>query len=290
MRSTPSVMPALITPFDQAGELDAKAHAHNVGFLTGMGCEGFILGGSNGEGPYLEPGERGRLLETARHVAPKAHLMAGIMAESIRQGMSQVGECQEADSVLVMTPTTLVRHNPVAVASYFSALADQSEAPVFLYSVPPTTAYSLDLDLVAELAEHPNIVGMKDSSGDVVRLQAIVDATPNDFLVYSGASPAATAAVAVGCNGVITGSANYAFGLVTAVVEAARSDLAQARRLQTHLTVLSQTVERLGIPGVKAASRAAGLDPGLPRLPLEQLAAPLAEEIGLLVGERTGVV
>ncbi len=255
-------MPALVTAFDQVGDLDAKAHAHNVGHLTASGCEGFILGGSNGEGPYLERGERRRLLETARHVAPKAHLMAGVMAESTRQGISQVDECQAADSVLVMTPTTLVRRQPTAVASYFRALADHSQAPVFLYSVPPTTAYSLDLELVTELAEHPNIVGMKDSSGDVVRLQAIVDATPDEFLVYSGASPAATAAVAVGCNGVITGSANYAFGLVAAVVEAAGSDIARARRLQSHLTALSQAVERLGIPGVKAAARAAGLDPG----------------------------
>lgn len=283
-------MPALVTPFDETGELDPKAHAHNVGYLTAMGCEGFILGGSNGEGPYLEPDERGRLLEAARRVAPKAHLMAGIMAESIRHGFSQVDECQEADSVLVMTPTTLVRHQPTAVASYFRALADHSEAPVLLYSVPPTTAYSLGLDLVAELSEHPNIVGMKDSSGDVVRLQAIVDATPDDFLVYCGSSPAATAALAVGCDGVITGSANYAFGLVTAVVEAVGSDLARARRLQAHLTALSGTVERLGIPGVKAAARAAGLDPGRPRLPLEPLAPPLAEEIALLVGERTGLI
>lgn len=283
-------MPALVTPFDEAGDLDPKAHAHNVGFLTGMGCEGFILGGSNGEGPYLEAGERRRLLETARHVAPKAHLMAGVMAESTRQGMAQVDECQEADSVLVMTPTTLVRHQPTAVASYFRAVADHSEAPVFLYSVPPTTAYSLGLDLVAELAQHPNVVGMKDSSGDVVRLEAIVDATHHDFLLYSGASAAATAAMAVGCDGVITGSANYAFGLVAAVVQATRGDLARARRLQTHLTALSDAVERLGIPGVKAAARAAGLDPGRTRLPLEPLPPPLAEEVGLLVGERTGII
>ncbi len=290
MRATPPVMPALITPFDQADDLDPKAHAHNVGFLTGIGCEGFVLGGSNGEGPYLEPGERRQLLEAARHAAPKAHLMVGIMAESTRQGISQVDECEAADSILVMTPTTLVRRQPTAVASYFRAMADHSGAPVFLYSVPPTTAYSLGLDLVTELAEHPNIVGMKDSSGDVVRLQAIVDATPDDFLVYSGSSPAATAAIAVGADGVITGSANYAFGLVAAVVQAARTDLARARRLQAHLTALSEAVERLGIPGVKAAARAAGLDPGRPRLPLEPLAPPLAEEVALLVGERTGVI
>src|SRR5690606_26331682 len=150
--------------------------------------------------------------------APDAHLMMGIMAETVREGMRQLRETEWADSVVIMTPTTLTRGRPQYVLSYFRYLADASPLPVYLYSVPPNTAYSLEVDLISELAQHHQVVGMKDSSGDVVRLQAILDATPDDFILYSGASAAVTGAMAVGCHGVITGSGNYAAELVKQTV------------------------------------------------------------------------
>lgn len=273
-------MPALVTPFDADGELDLAAHRHNVSRLTELGIEGFVLGGSNGEGPYLEPGERRRLVESARETSPGAHVMAGIMAESVRGGLSQLEEVEGADSVLIMTPTTLTRGRPHFVLTYFRRLADASPLPVYLYSVPPNTAYSMPVELVAELADHPNVVGMKDSSGDVVRLQAIIDAAPDDFVLFSGASPAATAALIVGCYGVITGSLNYVPRLVVDVVEKAPN-----RDLQRRLTAVSKAVEQHGVPGVKAASLAAGLQPGLPRLPLEAASESVASEV-LAAAER----
>ena len=275
---TPRVMPALITPFDDAGELDIDAHRHNLEFLTDLGIEGFVVGGSNGEGPYLEPGERRLLIETARQTVPQAHLMVGIMAETVREAQRQLAESSEADTVLVMTPTTLTRNRPHYVANYFRHVIDSAALPVYLYSVPPNTAYSMPVEMVAEIATDPRVVGMKDSSGDVVRLQALRDATGDDFSLYSGSSAAATGAVTVGCDGVITGSVNYATRLVLGTVNNA-PDL----HLQRRLTALSAAVERHGVPGVKAASRAHGLRPGLPRLPLEPVAAEVADELTELV-------
>lgn len=274
----PRVMPALVTPFDPGGELDLDAHRHNVGHLADLGIEGFVLGGSNGEGPYLEAGERRALIEAAREAAPNAHLMVGIMAETVRQGLRQLSEAEAADSVLVMTPTTLTRNRPRYVASYFGHIADATEHPLFLYSVPPNTAYSLEVDVVAELADRSNVAGMKDSSGDVVRLQAIIDATPDDFALYSGASAAVTGALAVGCHGVITGSVNYAARLVLDTVEKAPN-----RELQRRLTALAAKVEKHGLPGVKAAAAAHGLRPGVPRLPLEPVDDAMAKDLAGLV-------
>lgn len=271
-------MPALVTPFDSDGELDLAAHEHNVVFLTEAGIEGFVLGGSNGEGPYLEPGERGRLIEGVRQAVPGAYVMAGIMAETVRNGLRQLEECSEADSVLVLTPTTMARNRSPYVLNYFRRLAEASPLPVYLYSVPPNTAYSMPVELVAELAEHPGVVGMKDSSGDVVRLQSIVNATGDDFLLYSGASAAVTGAMAVGCHGVITGSSNYVPGLVMATVEKAPD-----RDLQRELSRVSAAVERHGVPGVKAAAASIGMRPGAPRLPLEVLPGELADEIATVV-------
>jgi 4-hydroxy-2-oxoglutarate aldolase len=283
MLPPPEYMPALITPFRQRGEIDVKAHTKNLRVLAEAGIEGYLIGGSNGEGAYLEPGERGRLVKAGRR--RKAHFMAGIAAESTRVALSQLDEITEAgaDSVLVLTPTTAARHRDEAILRYFRTIADRSSLPVFLYSVPPVTAYSLPIELVWRLSRHENIVGMKDSSGDVVRLQSIIDASPNDFIVYSGASRALTGAMAVGCHGAITGSGNYVPELVLNTLRAAKSNPASARKYQKRLSSVSAEVEAHGIPGVKAAARAAGLDPGYPREPLTRLSRGAETSIAKLI-------
>ena len=284
MRPLPEYMPALITPFTQRGEIDTKAHTHNMRVLADRGIEGFVIAGSNGEGPYLEPGEREKLVKAGRR--RKAHFMCGIAAESTRIALAQVAEATEggADTLLVLTPTTLARGRDDAVVDYYRAVADRAKVPVLLYSVPNVTGYSLPLELIARLSRHENIIGMKDSSGDVVRLQSIIDTTPGDFVLYSGSSKALTAAIAVGCHGAITGSGNYAPELVLKTMKAAREDPSTARRDQKRLSSLSSDVEAHGVPGVKAAARAAGLEPGYPRQPLTRLTRGVETSIAKLIG------
>lgn len=283
MRPLPEYMPALITPFTQRGEVDVKAHTHNMRVLADRGIEGFVIGGSNGEGPFLESGERERLVKAGRR--RKAHFMCGIAAESTRVALAQVAEATEggADSLLVLTPTTLSRGRDDVIVDFYRAVADRSQLPILLYSVPPVTAYSMPIELIARLSRHENIIGMKDSSGDVVRLQSIIDATPGDFVLFSGASKALTAAIAVGCYGAITGSGNYAPELVLKTLRTAQSDPSKARRDQKKLSRLSADVEAHGVPGVKAASRAAGLEPGHPRLPLTRLSRGVETSIAKLI-------
>lgn len=276
-------MPALVTPFTMRGEIDTKAFTKNVRLLAETGMEGFVIAGSNGEGPYLEAGERLALTKALRR--RKVHLMVGISGESTRMALAQVNEAVTAgaDSVLVMTPTTAARGRDDAMTEHYKTIADASKLPVFLYSVPSVTAYNLPIPVIAKLARHNNIVGMKDSSGDVVRLQSIVDVTPPSFLLYSGSSKALTAAMAVGCHGAITGSGNYLPRLVQETLRKAKSDPASARRLQKRLSSISADVEALGVPGVKAAAKAAGLEPGYPRLPLTRLSRGHETSIAKLI-------
>ena len=283
MLSPPEYMPALITPFTRSGEVDTRAHTHNLRVLAEKGIEGFVIGGSNGEGPYLEPGERSSLVKTGRR--RKAHFMVGIAAESTRVAVRQIQEAADAvaDSVLVMTPTTLARGRDEAILRFYRTIADMSPLPVFIYSVPSVTSYNLPIELVWRLSRHDNVIGMKDSSGDVVRLQAIIDATPPGFLLYSGSSQALTAAMAVGCHGAITGSGNYVPALVLQTLEAARQSPEMARRLQKRLSSVSAEVDAHGIPGVKAAAKAAGLDPGYPREPLTRLSRGAETSIAKLI-------
>jgi dihydrodipicolinate synthase/N-acetylneuraminate lyase len=149
--------------------------------------------------------------------------------------------------------------------------------------VPGVTNYNLPVELIWRLSRHDKIVGMKDSSGDVVRLQSIVDATPPGFILYSGSSRAMTAAMAVGCDGAITGSGNYLPSLVLQILAATKGSPDTARRLQKRLSSVSADVEAHGIPGVKAAAKAAGLDPGYPREPLTRLSRGAETSIAKLI-------
>jgi dihydrodipicolinate synthase/N-acetylneuraminate lyase len=274
MTSMPRLMAALVTPFDRGGEIDLEHHRHNLGTLWDQGVRGFLIGGSTGEGPYLEPGERHSLISEARAtLGKKAVLVGGVAAESVRQAAAMVKEAAEggADAVLVITPTTLTRNRMKYVEGFYQAVADKSPLPTLLYSVPGITAFEIPEDLVGSLASHPNIVGIKDSGGHPVRLQRILASVPDDFTVFTGSTQALTLALTAGAHGGITASTNYMADRLLATIKMARTDPRKAHPLQRDLSRISAAVEPLGIPGVKAASQAAGLKPGYPRLPLQPL-------------------
>ncbi len=286
MADYPRYLVALLTPFTANGELDLEAHRHNVTTLWAAGVRGFVLGGSNGEGPYLETDERRRLLAAARDtLGPDAHLMCGVMGETVREANRQIAEAAEGDAnaVLCLTPTTLARNRHDVVERFFRTVADESPLPVILYSVPNTTAYNLPEESASSLAAHPAVAGMKDSSGDPVRMQRLVASTPDGFPLWSGSSQALTLAVTAGAHGVITGSGNYTPQLVLETLAAALEDPLRARPLQQRLSGISRVVEGHGIPGVKAAARAAGLHAGHPRSPLEAVSADVARSLASAV-------
>jgi len=263
-------MPALVTPFVRSGKIDLEAHAHNTATMLGRGIKGLLLGGTNGEGHYLEPGEREQLIATARETVPRTFLMAGIAAQSLRMAVSQAGEAAAggADAVLALPPTEVVRNRHDLVERFYLDLADASALPVFMYSHPKVTGYEIPAETLAAAAGHPNIVGMKDSGGHPVRAAAIIGGTPDGFILYAGASAALALSVAAGAHGAITASTNHLPELVTEVVGRARRSPRSASTPQQSLTEAATAIEAFGIPGTKAAARLAGLKPGLPRRPL----------------------
>jgi 4-hydroxy-2-oxoglutarate aldolase len=264
-------MPALISPFNDQGELDLEAHVHNLDLLSNLGVQGFLIAGSTGEGPYLEPRERRQLVKTAREaLGSGAYLTCGVAAETVRQAQAMIAEAADggADSVLVITPTTLTRSRLQYVSSYYETVADASPVPVLLYSVPPVTAFELPEDLVVRLSQHPNIIGIKDSGGDPVRMQRLAGTIDEGFRLFTGSTQALTLAITAGAYGAITASTNYLPALLLKLVGLAGEDPIRARDLQLRVSAISAKVESLGIPGVKAAAELAGLHPGRPRLPL----------------------
>jgi len=279
-------MPALITPFDRAGEIDLGAHRHNLGILSEKGIRGFLLAGSTGEGPYLEPGERYPLVSAARKtLGRRVHLVCGVTAETTRLGLRLVAEAADggADAVMVMTPTTLVRSRIQYVENFYGALADAATVPVYLYTVPSVTAFSLPEASITRLAAHPNIAGVKDSSGDPLRMQRLLPTVGPEFELFTGSSQAMSLAISAGAYGAITASTNYLPELVIRIVRGARRNPVETRVLQAQLSIVAAEVESHGIPGVKVAAEAAGLRAGFPRLPLEPLPARLRRDLEALV-------
>ena len=262
----PRALPALITAFDGDGALDPGANASNIELVARRGARGVLVAGSTGQGPYLEPGERGQLVSLAKEVDADLVVICGVHAETTRGAIAACREAVDsgADAVLVVTPTTMVRGRIPAVERFYLDLAEVAEAPLLLYSVPGITAWALPTDSVDRLAAHDAIVGIKDSGGDPDRVDAMRPAMEGGFIVYAGASRALAPSAMHGAWGAITASANYA---LTEVGLAARGDTAA----QSRLTQLTSVVESYGVPGTTYAARAVGLQPGTMRRPLLEI-------------------
>lgn len=272
MRTPPDFMSALITPFDEEGDIIAEAHIHNLRLQTSRGVTGFVLGGSTGEGPYLEAGERASLLNQARQeLGGEPFLICGVQAQSVRQAKAQLAEIAnaDADAALVMTPTSLARGNHGAMQRFFDAIAETSPLPLFLYSVPAVTGYDLPVESVAALAQHPRIVGLKDSGGRPLHTKGVVQSAPDDFMVYTGSSSTLLQGMAAGAVGAITASSNYLPELLSALVTTSQTSVSEAEPLQARLTKATREIESYGVVGTKAAAGAAGLWTGIPRKPLQ---------------------
>jgi len=298
VRTPPHYMPALITPFDDEGTIITEAHRHNLRTQTARGVNGFVLGGSTGEGPYLEPGERELLLrETRDELGEDPFLVCGVAAQSVRQANSQVREVAAggADAALVMTPTALARGNHDAIKRFFEAVAEASPIPLFLYSVPSVTGYELPVDIAAHLAQHPTYCAMKDSGGRPLHTKELVQSTPDEFMVFCGSSSALLSSMAGGAIGAITASGNYVPELLTELVVTSGISVSKSEPLQARLTAAAKEIEAFGVVGTKAAAGAAGLWTGIPRRPLQpvprtalariaQVVATVREEQNVTVG------
>ncbi len=262
----------MITPFDDNGDIIVEAHHHNLRLQQSRGVTGFVLGGSTGEGPYLEPGERELLVGESRAVLGKEpFLLCGVAAQSVRQATAQVREIADggADAALVITPTALARGKHEAVIRFFEGVAEASALPIFMYSVPAVTGYDFPSEHAAALSEHPVIVGLKDSAGRPLHTKHVVEGADEGFLVYCGSSPALTQSIAGGAVGAISAAANYLPELTARLVETAKHSVSRAEPLQAKLTATTKAIEAYGVVGTKAAAGAAGLWTGIPRKPLQ---------------------
>jgi len=269
------IIPPLVTPFDENGAIRYDYFERNLDRYLEAGIEGYLVIGSNGESVYLEHSEKLKLIETARKRLPSSvTLLAGTGVESTRATLELTKEAADCgvDAVLVKNPFYFKNQMTFDVyIAHYTAVADASPVPVVIYNVPAFTGLSLNSPLVVELAKHPNLRGMKDSSGNVKLISEVVwNTDPQKFSVLAGAAPTLFSTMVVGARGGIVALACAApramMSLYRAVIA---GDYKKAGMIQRIIAPAAGAVtEKYGIAGLKGAMELEGFQPGLPRLPL----------------------
>ncbi|HEX3754014.1 MAG TPA: dihydrodipicolinate synthase family protein, partial [Rhizomicrobium sp.] len=207
------IFPALTSSFDHQGNLYKAKVFHNIEKLNQVALSGYTVCGSTGETPLLSVDERIQLMEWVREASVEGKiLIAGVGAESVHETVRVANRAAEIGyhAALALTPFYYrgQMHRPETQALFFRSVADRSKIPVLLYNIPQVTGYDLPVDTIAELSHHPNIVGMKDSSGNLEKLKQVVPAVKPGFQVLSGAGVSFGDALHLGATGAILAIAN----------------------------------------------------------------------------------
>jgi len=273
------VYPPIATPFDAQGELDERALESNVARWNETGLSGYVVAGSNGESALLEDDEVVRAVRIVRGAAAAGKLViAGVGRESTRATCLLSVRAAEAgaDAVLVMNPSFYSgQMTPDALVCHYTAVADASPVPVVVYNVPKFTNLNMAAATVARMAEHPNIIGIKDSAGDIGQVIDLLRLCPQGFAVLVGNAPAFLSGLQVGAAGGVLALANVAPRECVAIWQlAAQGRWDEARAIHFRLMPVGRAVTSgYGVPGLKAALDLLGYAGGDPRPPLVPLAS-----------------
>lgn len=277
--------PPIPTPFDERGQVDHEHLASNLRTWQETPLRGFAVLGSNGEAALLQEAEKLEVWKTAREAIDRDRVfIAGTGCESTVETLELTQKAAElgADVALVVTPHYYKsRMDRRALVTHYSAVADRSPIPIVLYNVPASTGVDMGADVIIELAAHPNILGLKESSGNVVKMGQVVAAARKSFQVLAGSGSFLLPALAVGGVGGVMALASVAPRELHEILTSfEHGDLARAKEIQLRLIAPNAAVtSQFGIAGLKAAVEMIGMYGGPVRPPLLPLEPAQREEL-----------
>ncbi|XP_071481438.1 4-hydroxy-2-oxoglutarate aldolase, mitochondrial-like [Diadema antillarum] len=276
------ILPPIATPFDKDENIRYDYLRNNLDKWHAFPFRGYVVQGSNGEYAYLTKEERVEMVAKAREAVPSDKLVvAGSGCESTRDTIEMTQRMGDAgaDAALVVTPCFYKGGmNNASMLQHFTRVADSSPIPVILYSVPANTGIDLPVEVAVTMSTHPNVIGMKDSGGDVSKIGLLVHKTKGqDFQVLAGSGGFLLPALTVGAVGGVCAVANVLGRETCQVYELFKAgQTAEAVALQHRLIAPNACVTRkYGIPGLKTAMDWFGFYGGPTRSPL----VPLSEDV-----------
>ena len=274
MPALAGVFTPITTPFTADGSVDEPALRRNVARWMQTSLSGLVVLGSNGEAAQLDDQEADRVVDAARAGVPAGRpFIVGTGRESTRATIQATRRAATAgaDAVLVRTPAFFkAQMTGDVLERHYREVADASPVPMLLYNVTMFTGVTLPVDSVARLAEHPNIIGMKESGGDMAYIADCVARTPSDFTMLAGSATTFFFALSAGCHGGVLALASLFPDDCVRLQELVRvGSVDDARRLQQRLTPIARSIGgTYGVAGLKAALDLLGYSGGPPRPPL----------------------
>ncbi|XP_029197438.2 4-hydroxy-2-oxoglutarate aldolase, mitochondrial-like [Acropora millepora] len=269
------IFPPIVTPFEDDEEVSYAKLEENFSKWNDIPFKGYVVQGSNGEYPYLRPDEKIDLVRKVRELAPKDKLIiAGSGCEATRDTIEMTKKMAEAgaDAALVVTPCFYKNQMTVdALEKHFVKVAENSLIPVILYSVPANTGIDLVAQCVNKLSSHPNIVGLKDSGGDISKIGYILHETAaNDFQVLAGSASFLLASYHLGAVGGVCALANVLGREVCHLHEAFKQGKIEEAKLLQHKLILPNiaVTKNGGVPALKKSMEFFGYYGGPTRSPL----------------------
>jgi 4-hydroxy-2-oxoglutarate aldolase len=278
------VMPPIATPF-QDGKLALDKLKYNFQKWNKTGLSGYLVLGSNGEAVYLNEKEKIKVVEVSRKSIPSSKIMlVGTGMESTQETILFTNQVAKmgADCALIVTPSYFKGSmKPQILYDHFIAVAESSQIGILIYNVPQFTGINLDPELVAKLSEHSNIIGIKDSSGNIGQLSEIINLSQKGFAVFVGSAPVFFPALCIGAIGGILAVANVVPQECVQIQNLfSKGKMNEARALQYQLTPLAKAVTtKYGIGGLKIAMDLTGYFGGNPRSPLKRPGKEVEEEL-----------
>ncbi|MFO7163990.1 MAG: 4-hydroxy-tetrahydrodipicolinate synthase [Mycolicibacterium hassiacum] len=264
-----TVLTAMVTPFSSDGALDTTAAARLATRLVDAGCDGLVVSGTTGESPTTTDEEKIALLRAVLEaVGDRARIIAGVgtydTAHTVHSAKAAAAE--GAHGLLVVTPY-YSRPSQAGLLRHFTAVADATDLPVVLYDIPPRSVIPIEWDTLRKLAQHPNIVAVKDAKGDLHGGGQMIAET--GLAYYSGDDALNLPWLAMGAVGFISVWGHVAAPQLRELLSAFNSgDVARARKINQTLSPLAAAQSRLGgVTMAKAGLRLLGFDAGDPRLP-----------------------
>lgn len=284
MNNLKGIIPPITTPFID-NEIEFNKLKTNIEKLNEMNLTGYVVLGSNGESVFLTREEKIRIVDSVReHAAPGKVLITGTGTDSIKETISLTNDASKngADYALIITPSffkTDMEHS--TFINYYLAVADSVKIPIIIYNVPKFTNVNIQPDTVAELSEHNNIVGIKNSSGDIEPTAKFILGTPDDFHTFIGTGSVLLQGLKDGAVGGILALANIAPTECIKIQELFDLEkLEEAEVLQKKMVPVNKAITTtFGIGGLKAAMDMIGLYGGHPRLPLNPLDEKSKQEL-----------